>query len=123
MRPHHTCHAATQGFNATVLAYGQTGSGKTYTMGTAAGQAELVADEPRGVVPRTLKVLFSYMAAARETYDITLKVLVLRILPGGVYSPLTEVQSLGASAHNDYCLPHRSCPNPHPTPAPPGAIR
>lgn len=82
MRPHHTCHAAFQGFNATVLAYGQTGSGKTYTMGTAAGQAELVADEPRGVVPRTLKVLFSYIAAARDTYDITLKVLVLGISPG-----------------------------------------
>ena len=60
-------------FNATVLAYGQTGSGKTYTMGTACNAKEFMAPEPNGVVPRTLMVLFSYIQAASQAYDITLK--------------------------------------------------
>ncbi|GAX81091.1 hypothetical protein CEUSTIGMA_g8525.t1 [Chlamydomonas eustigma] len=62
-----------QGFNATVLAYGQTGSGKTYTMGTSCNSKDVLAPDPTGVVPRSLKVLFSYIQIASQSYDITLK--------------------------------------------------
>eukprot|EP00955_Chlamydomonas_euryale_P091458 364625-Chlamydomonas_euryale.AAC.5 len=62
------------GFNGCVLAYGQTGSGKTFTMGTAAAESEFHAKQPRGVVPQTMRLLFSYLQNAMESYNITLKV-------------------------------------------------
>mmetsp|Transcript_43341 Transcript_43341/g.129973 ORF Transcript_43341/g.129973 Transcript_43341/m.129973 type:complete len:475 (-) Transcript_43341:577-2001(-) len=63
-----------QGFNASVLAYGQTGSGKTYTMGMTCGEKEFMADKPKGVVPNTIRLLFTYLKKASEAYEITVKV-------------------------------------------------
>jgi kinesin family protein 6/9 len=45
-----------QGFNSTIFAYGQTGSGKTFTI---TGGAERYED--RGIIPRSLSMLFSEM--------------------------------------------------------------
>jgi hypothetical protein len=56
------------------MAYGQTGSGKTFTMGTNLSLKDFLAPDPRGVVPRVLAVLFSYLSAASKTYDIALTV-------------------------------------------------
>eukprot|EP00955_Chlamydomonas_euryale_P053766 355608-Chlamydomonas_euryale.AAC.2 len=75
--PHLTSH--TQGFNASVLAYGQTGSGKTYTMGMTCGEKEFMADKPKGVVPNTIRLLFTYLKKASEAYEITVKATVFRV--------------------------------------------
>ncbi|KAG1656131.1 hypothetical protein FOA52_005163 [Chlamydomonas sp. UWO 241] len=63
-----------QGFNASVLAYGQTGSGKTYTMGMTSGEKEFMAKSPKGVVPNTIALLFTYLTEAAKVYEIKLKV-------------------------------------------------
>lgn len=86
-----------QGFNGTVLAYGQTGSGKTYTMGTAATQKDLNSSEPRGVVPRTLLVLYSYIEAASKAYDISLKVQYVEIYNEQVVDLLSDQKAEIAS--------------------------
>lgn len=80
-----------QGFNGTVLAYGQTGSGKTYTMGTSCSESDFLAPEPRGVVPRALMVLFSYIGMAQEAYDVSLKVQYVEIYNECVIDLLADV--------------------------------
>eukprot|EP00798_Chlamydomonas_sp_ICE-L_P009071 gene9071-16197_t len=74
----------TQGFNATVLAYGQTGSGKTYTMGTSCTEKDFLAKEPRGVV------LFSYVEAASQAYDIQLKLQYVEIYNNEILDLLVD---------------------------------
>ncbi|GBC02805.1 hypothetical protein RclHR1_04830003 [Rhizophagus clarus] len=62
-----------EGFNVTILAYGQTSSGKTYTMGTS----DSVSSNPesRGIIPRALHTLFSYINSTQfKTRKITMKV-------------------------------------------------
>ena len=51
-----------QRYNATVFAYGQTGSGKTFTI---TGGAERYVD--RGIIPRSLSMLFSEAAKRTDT--------------------------------------------------------
>lgn len=72
-----------QGFNAAVLAYGQTGSGKTFTMGTSGPMRELVGassgNKPRGIIPRLIKSLFAYAAAASCAYDIRIQLQYIEI--------------------------------------------
>ena len=47
-----------QGYNGTVLAYGQTGSGKTHTM---QGSFESARKQERGIIPRAVDDIFSYI--------------------------------------------------------------
>ncbi|KAL8455430.1 hypothetical protein Emag_000737 [Eimeria magna] len=54
--------AALEGFNATAMAYGQTGAGKTYTMCGDLGSYEL-----RGLIPRSLALLFEQIEKFPET--------------------------------------------------------
>jgi len=51
---HDLVQSAVDGYNVTVLAYGQTGAGKTHTMYGGEG-------EQRGVVPRTVELLFTVL--------------------------------------------------------------
>jgi len=78
-----------QGFNGCVLAYGQTGSGKTFTMGTAAAESEFHAKQPRGVVPQTMRLLFSYLQNAMESYNITLKVQYVEVYKDAIFDLLS----------------------------------
>lgn len=45
-----------EGYNAALIAYGQTGTGKTYTM-----EGETMRGEHRGIIPRTIEDIFSYI--------------------------------------------------------------
>ena len=47
-----------EGYNSTIIAYGQTGTGKTYTM---EGFTLIPFDEKRGLVPRVVEDIFSYI--------------------------------------------------------------
>ena len=51
------------GYNSTILAYGQTGTGKTYTM---EGFTLVPFDDKRGVVPRVIEDIFSYINNTKE---------------------------------------------------------
>jgi len=51
-----------EGYNSTILAYGQTGTGKTYTM---EGFTSIPFDDKRGLVPRVVEDIFSYI----NTYE------------------------------------------------------
>ncbi len=57
------CEAFLDGFNAAVFAYGQTGSGKTHTM-----YGDLIAQDTdsEGLIPRTLRHVFSRLKALKE---------------------------------------------------------
>lgn len=87
-----------QGFNGTVLAYGQTGSGKTYTMGTSCSASEYVAEEPRAVVPRVLKLLYHYIAEAAQAYDVILKVQYVELYNNEVVDLLATSSSDGKAS-------------------------
>ncbi|CAG8432689.1 5671_t:CDS:2 [Diversispora eburnea] len=52
-----------EGFNVTILAYGQTSSGKTHTMGTSDNLS--LPAESRGIIPRSLETLFTYINSAQ----------------------------------------------------------
>ncbi|KAL8448425.1 hypothetical protein Emed_003759 [Eimeria media] len=54
--------ATLEGFNATAMAYGQTGAGKTYTMCGDLGSYEL-----RGLIPRSLALIFEQIEKLPET--------------------------------------------------------
>ncbi|KAM8960578.1 kinesin-like protein KIF27 [Pelodytes ibericus] len=60
-----------EGYNATVFAYGQTGSGKTYTIG--GGHVASVADEEKGIIPRTIQELFQSISE-HHNVEFTIKV-------------------------------------------------
>ena len=47
-----------EGYNSTVFAYGQTGTGKTFTM---EGFTYNNMDNTRGIIPRTIECIFSYI--------------------------------------------------------------
>ncbi|RIA99187.1 P-loop containing nucleoside triphosphate hydrolase protein, partial [Glomus cerebriforme] len=62
-----------EGFNVTILAYGQTSSGKTHTMGTSDSVSS--NQESRGIIPRALHTLFSYINSTQfKSRKITMKV-------------------------------------------------
>ncbi|CAL4109466.1 unnamed protein product, partial [Meganyctiphanes norvegica] len=65
--------SALDGYNVCVFAYGQTGSGKTYTMEGKHGDAT-----HEGVIPRTVKEIFSAMNIAKEkgwTYNVAVNIM------------------------------------------------
>ena len=47
-----------EGYNSTIFAYGQTGTGKTFTM---EGFTYNQYDESRGIIPRTIEDIFTYI--------------------------------------------------------------
>ena len=55
------------GFNVTIFAYGQTGSGKTYTMAGGGNDADV------GIIPRSIRELFSRLREKDEQYEFTVK--------------------------------------------------
>uniref|UniRef100_A0A1I7YCN8 Kinesin-like protein n=1 Tax=Steinernema glaseri TaxID=37863 RepID=A0A1I7YCN8_9BILA len=58
--------ACVNGYNGTVFVYGQTGSGKTYTMlGVENADGALDVDK-RGLIPRSLELLFDMLEKERE---------------------------------------------------------
>ncbi|XP_063769869.1 kinesin-like protein KIF27 [Pseudophryne corroboree] len=59
-----------EGYNATVFAYGQTGSGKTYTIG--GGHVASVADDEKGIIPRTIQELF-LIISENQNIDFSVK--------------------------------------------------
>jgi len=63
-----------QGFNGTIFAYGQTGSGKTFTM---TGGADRYED--RGLIPRTLSLIFEQAAARSATHSFSISISYLEI--------------------------------------------
>ncbi|CAL4109728.1 unnamed protein product, partial [Meganyctiphanes norvegica] len=65
--------SALDGYNVCVFAYGQTGSGKTYTMEGKHGDAT-----HEGMIPRTVKEIFSAMHIAKEkgwTYSVAVNIM------------------------------------------------
>jgi hypothetical protein len=50
-----------QGYNASIIAYGQTGAGKTYTMEGEPGAHRQELQEERGILPRAVEAIFSYI--------------------------------------------------------------
>ncbi|KAG1658041.1 hypothetical protein FOA52_014353 [Chlamydomonas sp. UWO 241] len=83
-----------QGFNGCVLAYGQTGSGKTFTMGTTATEKEFNAAEPRGILPRMLRLLMSYLDHASTSYETTLKVQYVEVYKDAIFDLLGDDNGL-----------------------------
>ena len=61
-----------QGFNCTVFAYGQTGTGKTYTM-----EGDLHGEVNAGIIPRSIKLIFSRLKAANTEFSIRISFLEL----------------------------------------------
>ncbi|OIR58872.1 MAG: kinesin-like protein [Amphiamblys sp. WSBS2006] len=59
------------GYNSTVIAYGQTGSGKTHTMGTGFGGQE--DPQARGILPRTVQLIFERMQDMQQNQDEDMK--------------------------------------------------
>lgn len=55
-----------QGYNGTIFAYGQTGSGKTYTM---LGSNEEFYGKDKGLIPRTLSLLFELISKKSKQMD------------------------------------------------------
>ncbi|CAG8781714.1 16516_t:CDS:2, partial [Cetraspora pellucida] len=78
-----------EGFNVTILAYGQTSSGKTHTMGTADSLSSL--PESRGIIPRSMATLFSYINSAQyKNRKFTMKVSFVEIYNEDLIDLLAE---------------------------------
>ena len=60
-------YSVVDGFNVTIFAYGQTGSGKTYTMAGGGNDADV------GIIPRSIRELFSRLREKDEQYEFTVK--------------------------------------------------
>lgn len=101
-----------EGYNCTILAYGQTGSGKSFTMtgySPTGGNSDLYrdkvslwkTDEDMGVIPRTIKTLFTklppktkctislsyveiYLETVRDLIDTSRNNLMVREMPEGI---------------------------------------
>lgn len=56
------------GYNGTMFAYGQTGCGKTHTMmgPTHEKGPEFVPDSDRGIIPKAIRHIFSYIDGAHK---------------------------------------------------------
>lgn len=57
-----------KGYNGTIFAYGQTSSGKTFTM-----EGPDIDGEHRGVIPRIVENIFSYIDIAPESFEFTVR--------------------------------------------------
>ncbi|CAG8517269.1 19698_t:CDS:2 [Gigaspora margarita] len=78
-----------EGFNVTILAYGQTSSGKTHTMGTADNLTS--PQESRGIIPRSMATLFSYINSAQyKNRKFTMKVSFVEIYNEDLIDLLAE---------------------------------
>eukprot|EP00041_Stephanoeca_diplocostata_P025141 m.651651 g.651651 ORF g.651651 m.651651 type:complete len:947 (+) comp22679_c0_seq3:196-3036(+) len=58
-----------KGYNGTIFAYGQTSSGKTFTM-----EGPDIAGPDRGVIPRIVENIFSYIEIAPESFEFTVRI-------------------------------------------------
>eukprot|EP01137_Pigoraptor_chileana_P009647 Opistho-2@306 len=85
------------GFNGTLFAYGQTGSGKTHTM--EGGSATF---EERGIIPRSVALLFSEIANRTEE-EISVELSYLEIYNDIGYDLLNPAS--GISVHSIVQLP------------------
>ena len=56
------------GWNGSILAYGQTSSGKTFTM-----QGVLLQEELKGIVPRVVDEIFSFIGDSPENLEFIVK--------------------------------------------------
>lgn len=65
-----------EGYNATILAYGQTGTGKTHTM---EGFKYSGCDPQRGIVPRTMEQIFSYIERCQQGTSFMVRASYLQI--------------------------------------------
>lgn len=81
------------GFNATVLAYGQTGSGKTFTMGS--GYTIGVSDEDKGIIPRTISLIFEELEARKHKAEIIVKCSFLEIYNEELHDLLESPTGIG----------------------------
>jgi len=70
-----------EGHNGTIFAYGQTGSGKTHTMlgPDSEEPGSLPRPEDEGVIPRSLRRLFSQIDAQEDQYDFKVTVSYIQI--------------------------------------------
>mmetsp|Transcript_5284 Transcript_5284/g.9366 ORF Transcript_5284/g.9366 Transcript_5284/m.9366 type:complete len:603 (-) Transcript_5284:1150-2958(-) len=93
-----------EGYNATILAYGQTGTGKTYTM---EGAAESFED--RGIVPRAIEQIFSYIqeeASAHKRFLV--RASYLQIYNDVIYDLLKPSNTSGLQIREDDKNKHQS---------------
>lgn len=63
-----------EGWNGSILAYGQTSSGKTFTM-----QGVLIQDELKGIVPRVVDEIFTFIGDSPENLEFIVKIQMLEI--------------------------------------------
>lgn len=64
-----------KGFNGTIFVYGQTGSGKTHTM----QGPDIHNKELKGIIPRMIETIFSFVEDASETMEFLVKVSYIEI--------------------------------------------
>ncbi|EDQ86912.1 uncharacterized protein MONBRDRAFT_21638 [Monosiga brevicollis MX1] len=74
-----------KGYNGTIFAYGQTSSGKTHTM-----EGPNVDSEERGIIPRIVYNIFSYIDLAPETLEFTVRVSYFEIYMERIRDLLTD---------------------------------
>lgn len=62
------------GFNGTIFAYGQTSSGKTHTM-----QGKIDDENLKGIIPRVINYLYTYISQKSDDVEYSIKVSVLEV--------------------------------------------
>lgn len=79
--------SALDGYRVAIFAYGQTGGGKTYTMDGP--QVENPAPEARGVIPRTVDLIFQEVSELRQKgWNFSVNCTVLEVYNEGIYDIL-----------------------------------
>ena len=84
-----------QGINGTVFAYGQTGSGKTFTI---TGGPERYAD--RGIIPRSISLLFRSMAEHPDSMHAVRRPLVFGIMLCSRHPPSAHMACMQEAPHH-----------------------
>lgn len=79
--------SALDGYRVAILAYGQTGGGKTYTMDGQ--QVESPSPDARGVIPRTVDLIFQEVDELRHKgWDFAVRCTLLEVYNEGIYDIL-----------------------------------
>lgn len=79
--------SALDGYRVAIFAYGQTGGGKTYTMDGP--QVENPALEARGVIPRTVDLIFQEVSELRQKgWNFSVNCTLLEVYNEGIYDIL-----------------------------------
>eukprot|EP00930_Biecheleria_cincta_P002656 TRINITY_DN103658_c0_g1_i1.p1 TRINITY_DN103658_c0_g1~~TRINITY_DN103658_c0_g1_i1.p1 ORF type:complete len:593 (-),score=115.83 TRINITY_DN103658_c0_g1_i1:106-1884(-) len=79
--------SALDGYRVAIFAYGQTGGGKTYTMDGP--QVENAAPETRGVIPRTVDLIFQEVSElSHKGWNFSVNCTLLEVYNEGVYDIL-----------------------------------